>query len=613
MRILILAGLLLFTASATAKEISVPMTLDYRFLHRILLEQVYTGQDNTALAVDDKSSCKKVILSDPQISQQEGQIRTVTAVHAMIGRKIAGRCIKLPEWNGFVEIFQQPAIVPDQPVVEFKVLGSNLLNQEGDKSLITGAVWDLVMQQVHSSLEGLRIDLAVPLKDIQTFVPTLLTTLDTDIARQSLESVRFSNVEATGTGIVLTLQFQVPEKRIAQLVDVSEEPPLTHEEALQWESAWQRWDAFLTFVIKQAAKDNEQGDLRRELLQVLLDGRYDLTEALTSWNEEAVDPVRGLFLKSWRRLSPLLRQMETALPGTSAIRYLSFVAAADALKAMDQVSEQIGYEISADGLRRMARMLSPGYEDDPLLYQLEIDMELRRLFDFGPPLPVPVQSPDINGSSWFFFKPAWAEGSPDQALLKKLNHWVPDDSSEIESYLPMVGDLLDSIVDKTMHNNHLPEKYHDFFRHLALATAWQESCWRQFVKKGKSLEPLVSPGGSVGIMQINQSVWRGFYDVKALRGDIGYNASAGNEILYHYFTDYVLAKGESKDKRNLDVLARLTYATYSAGPGFFIRYSKRSSSSDIKEIAVTFWEKYRAVKKDGAAAVASCYGDVVIN
>ena len=611
MRILLLSVLLLSTAVATAKEINVPMKLDYRFLHRILLEQVYTGQDNTAVVVDDKSNCKKVILSDPQIGQSEGRIRTVTAIQAMIGRKIAGRCIKLPEWHGFIEIFQEPVIVLEQPVIEFKVVSSNLLNQEGDKSLITGAVWDLVTQQVHSSLEGLKIDLTVPLKDIQTFLPSLLTTSDTDIAHHSLESVRFSDVKASGTGIVLTLQFQMPAKSTAQSLEISVEPPLTLDEAQQWESAWQRWDAFLTFVVKQVAVDNEQGDLRRELLQVLLDGRYDLNEALISRNENAVDPVRGLFLKSWRRLSPILRQMEATLPGTAAIRYLSFITAADALTAMDQVSEQIGYEISADGLRRMVRMLLPEYEDDPLIYRLDVDMELRQLFDFGPPLPIPVQTPDINSGTWFFFPRAWAEGSPDRSLVKKLNGWVPDDISEIKSYLPMVGDLLDYVADKTIHNNHLPGRYHDFFRNMVLATAWQESCWRQFIKKEGNLEPLLSPGGSVGIMQINPSVWRGFYDVSALRSDISYNASAGNEILHHYFTDYVLAKGKSKEKNNLDVLARLTYATYSAGPGFLIRYRKRSTPRDIQTVAETFWEKYRAVIKNGPSAVASCYGTVI--
>jgi hypothetical protein len=46
---------------------------------------------------------------------------------------------------------------------------------------------------------------------------------------------------------------------------------------------------------------------------------------------------------------------------------------------------------------------------------------------------------------------------------------------------------------------------------VSLATAWQESCWRQFIKKSGRLEPLISRAGAVGIMQVNPNVWRGFY------------------------------------------------------------------------------------------------------
>jgi len=69
-----------------------------------------------------------------------------------------------------------------------------------------------------------------------------------------------------------------------------------------------------------------------------------------------------------------------------------------------------------------------------------------------------------------------------------------------------------------------------------LATAWQESCWRQFVRRGGQIvRP--SPVGSVGIMQVNQCVWRGAYDQKGLLGDIAYNARARAEIVLHYLRD----------------------------------------------------------------------------
>ncbi len=597
--------MMVFVSGANASEVSVPLKLDYQFLRRILLEQVYTDQNNTAQVLEEQKDCSILVLSNPQIGPEAGRIRVVSAVEARFGSRIANQCWHVPTWQGFIEVFHVPTIVPEKHAIEFKVVDSNLLNREGDKPLITGMLWDWVTQHVHSRLATFKVDLAVPLQEIQALVPLMLATSGSDAAQRTLESVRFSDLEVAETGIRLSLQLNLPEM-VKQPMILTPEPALTLEEALHWEAAWQRWDAFLIFVIKQMAKDTEQVDLRRALLEVLLDGRYDLTEALVDWKEGTPDPVRGLFLKSWERLSPILQQMEISLPGTAAIRYLSFITAADALKAMDQVSEEVGYEISADGLRRLARMLAPELNEDPLVYRLEVDPELRRLFGFGLPLPVTEQVPYIDNGSWFFFTPARAAAAPDRALIKKLNRWVPD-SAEIETYLPLVADLLDYTAEATITNKDLQDEYHDFFRHLSLATAWQESCWRQFVKKGGRLEPLMSRAGAIGIMQVNPNVWRGFYEIPALRNDISYNASAGNEILHHYLTDYVLIKDKHKETNNFDHLARLTYVAYNGGPAHFERYRKKSASKGIYQVASAFWKKYQDLKTSGPLAVARCY------
>ena len=55
--------------------------------------------------------------------------------------------------------------------------------------------------------------------------------------------------------------------------------------------------------------------------------------------------------------------------------------------------------------------------------------------------------------------------------------------------------------------------------------------WRlpqQFVVKKKKIAYLRSyNGSSIGVMQINERVWRGMYDLHRLRWNIWYNAWAG--------------------------------------------------------------------------------------
>ena len=142
------------------------------------------------------------------------------------------------------------------------------------------------------------------------------------------------------------------------------------------------------------------------------------------------------------------------------------------------------------------------------------------------------------------------------------------------------------------------------------ATAWQESCWRQFVKRSGKLVPLTSSVGSVGIMQVNVAVWRGFYEVNGLKRDIAYNARAGGEILSRYWTDYaVRARRGQRKGGGADALARATYAAYNGGPGQLVALSPEGPAKRERQIDDDFFAKYRRMKSGDDLAVVECYTD----
>jgi soluble lytic murein transglycosylase-like protein len=121
------------------------------------------------------------------------------------------------------------------------------------------------------------------------------------------------------------------------------------------------------------------------------------------------------------------------------------------------------------------------------------------------------------------------------------------------------------------------------------------------------VQPLFSPAGSVGLMQINGKVWRGIYDPAGLEGDIGYNGRAGAEILHHYLRDFAVARGEHLEPGGSDNLAQATYAAYNGGPGHLARYRKDKTSAHLQEIDREFWRKYQAVQAGDEAAMLTCF------
>jgi len=580
------------------------LQLEYALIRHILLEQVFTAPNNTARVWDDGNDCNSLVLSDPKIGPDAGRIRIISAAAAKVGDMQDGRCSPVLQWQGSIELFEQPVLAPGLSAIQFSIIDSKLYDQDGRRPVMAGTVWEWMKKYVHPHLGAIRVEIGPPLREVRSLVPLMFPPDSAEAIKSSLDSLVIADVRTAEQGLAITLQFDVPATR-APPTAPAREPALTPDEAQKWEAAWQRWDAFLTFVIKQAARETELREVRQTLLEVLLEGRYDLSEALTSWTPGTPDPVRGLFIKSWKRLAPVFRRLSASVPGAEVARYLSFIAAADALEALDRLGEQMGFEISADGLRQLARTLAPQYTEDPLIYSLEVDPELRQLFGFGPPLLLPEPTPEVEPGAWFLIPEARAASGPDLSLVKKLNRWVPE-RDEIDTYLPLVRDLLKQSANAALDPSRLDKKFHDVFRRMSLATAWQESCWRQFIKEGGKIKPLTSAAGAIGIMQVNQRVWRGFYDRESLRRDIGYNASAGNEILRHYLVDYVIAEGEHLKTDEIDNLVRATYAVYNGGPAHIDRYRKKTIRKALRAIDQSFWAKYQILQRD-ELAVARCF------
>jgi soluble lytic murein transglycosylase-like protein len=585
--------------------------LDLAFLRDALVAQVYREPGEAARLYDDGVGCSWLDLREPRVESDRGRLRVVSRGEGRVGTPFLGWCLLPFRWRGFVEIFEAPRLEHESLV--FEVVDSNLYDEGFEKPRVGGRLWDLVKEHVHPRLAGVRIDLGRPFDELRQWLPLVLSGSDERIARL-VGSLRVRDPQVLADAVGVTFAFDV-EPRAAPAP--APEPPLAPLELARWEAGWQRWDAFLTFVVKRTATDAQGTALRRAVLDVLLDARHDLLEALAPSRPGAPDPVPELFVRTWERLGPVLRDEARGLPAETALRYTAFLAAGDALAALQALGPEIGLEISADGLRRLARMLVPAVAEDPLEYRVEVDLELRSLLGFGPALPAPPipaegeAEPTPPPSSGLLLRllsalvPAASAAVPPRDLAR-LNRWAPT-LADHDAYLPLVRDLLTELAGEVAAAG-LDAGHHRLYGYLVLATAWQESCWRHFVRERGRLAPLRSPVGALGLMQVNPHVWRGVYDLGGLRDDIAYNGRAGSEILLHYLEDYALEKGEHRLPGGSDNLARATYAAYNGGPRHLTRYRTATTPRRLRRIDAAFWEKYETVRAGRELEVARCFG-----
>jgi len=629
---------LCLAGSAAAREVRVPIRVDEAFLRELLVQTAFTDPEQTAVVYTDGVDCRSVTLRNPTLRAGGGVVTVTSDVETKLGTLFVGICLFRVDWNGKLESRLEPQLDPTRPLVRFRVRETRLLEADGSQHVATRTLSDWLERYGTPRLERLAIDLGSPMDDLRAVLPLFLSGGNAARAQALVDSLALESVAVAEREVVLRVRLDIPTAEPRQ--PSAPEPELGPEEVARFEAALAGWDGFITYIVKRAGTETSDSRLREELFEVLLEARQELVDALARPTAAGADPVRPLFLVSWRRLSGVLRELGAQARDRGVLRYLGFIAAADALAAIDALGPEFGVEMTRDGLRRLARVLAPADAADPLEAPEGVDPELRRALDFGEPLappeledaPAPESLPEpepeaqppapptsrldsvLRALAAFVAPSAWA-ATPQPGSLprltreedRRLRGWVPR-RRELNEYLPLVQRLLHGAAEDAVTPKHVGAEVRAAYLELQVATAWQETCWRHYVRVKGQVIAIRSHAGAVGLMQVNSRVWRGFYDPRFLLADPSYNARAGSEILLRYYLDLAYAQGEHRRPGGFDNLVRAAYAAYNGGPGQLARYRSADTPKSLRAIDAGFFKKYRAVRAGRELDVMRCFG-----
>ncbi|MCK5828821.1 MAG: transglycosylase SLT domain-containing protein [Methylococcales bacterium] len=590
-RITIVLVLLLPLQHLRAETITVPIKIDFPLLQQLVESQLFTGKSNSTELLHDSTGCNEIILSEPKLREFNNHLIINSHLNAKLGVKLSGECVSLPSWDGHIQITSDLVIKEDSPrKIYLQIVDSHLITLKNEH-LTSGTLWNQARKFIYPLMNQFHIDLTPSINELKSLLPFFLSKHSQSQINEMLSSLQLTHIQTTAEGIQSDISLEI------ETISQSEKPehPLTEQEQEQWQKEWQSMDALLTYTVKHYAKETELQELRLTLFDILMDARYQLQNALQENHSD--DPVRHWFINSWSQLIPVLEQISVENSKHAPLALITLITAADALQVLDKLGPTFGLDISIDGLRRLARMINNSPKIDPLQYNENLDSELLQLFQFNPANNISNQS-SLN---------LWPINSAIAATNKPLNTWVPT-LKELDDYLPKVKDLLLSSANQSLTKSTLTPQQKDVFKKMVMATAWQESCWRQYIIKQKKIAPISSSTGDTGIMQINENVWRGFVNRQKLRWDIAYNAQTGSNILLNYMTRYAIKKAEDKQQGGIENLARSTYSIYNGGPSQFSRYRHKKTTKTLKKVDNEFYDKYLKVKQGDELTVAQCLG-----
>jgi len=601
------------------ETLSLPLVLDYPLIRSLLIQKAYQEPGDRAIPLSQDDGCARIELWEPEVGSEGTLIKTGSRIRIRAGIPILGQCLGVSEWEGYIEVLQRVWLDNKTWTVRFETIDSRFYDQNREKISLSMPFLRLIQTYLHPYLDTVVVDLAQPRNEVIEFLPLVFAREERPRILRWLESLRPGEVKIDEEAVRINILMEV---------EVLPEPPgkpeksLTEKEIENLTRLWEVWDAFLVCQIESLIGQPLTKDERKSLLELLLSTRSHFAQALKERNLER-DLVREQFVSAWEKLSPILRKYLLRHPSPSLLNLLAFFSISDALVVLDKLGPVLNIEISRDGLLRLARLLLHGGNEVFPEYSRSLDPRLRELLGLGPPLdesgPVfdfeELDLPEDKGKEgkqsgskflWKFFIPLAHADDSASGPRTEVKKWVPP-KQNMNAYLAKVKGLLEQTAGEIFLKSQLGKEYQALYRNLILATAWQESCWRQFVKSKGKIRYLVSFNQtSVGLMQINERVWRGFYRIESLRWNIRYNIRAGCEILDLYLRDYAIKRSQSKGTLDSDTLVKVTYVMYNAGPDEYFEFLKRSKKNAFNRLDRLFWQKYLSSKGNQFGGLLNC-------
>ena len=593
-------------ALCLADPAEVSVDLDYRLLSAWIGAE--RGQPLAPWTLQERRDGSRLVLASPVFSRRGDRL----ALQARLQLQREGRAVHSRK----ILLLQQPELQPAKGLLCLRTVERRYLDSAGkdDKPSQEASPFEL---QTLRGLDGFQLRL----DPLQERVGALLAVSGNGkmpAKHAAGWGFGLSGVAADRSGLRLAVRF----------ASVSDKPgketgsePQRHDRT----KAVLVWDAFVTRLLCILHPASLKGQERDALLDLLLRERHACLPCLAGQSMRADLSLAHRFARIWSALEPIILRHLEALPRDKIPRLAALSVLADCLVSLEHW-EGASPRWDMETLQEVAGWIDP--QGRPLQCAFGCDRKLQQTLGVEPlPLGKGNMSPDAGGSG----PPSKALSQPRGCDISTLSPFAPSaahaaerplpvdtsiirkwllEEQDLESYLGKARSLLIQCAAGAWTKGEIPFLDKGSFTQIVQATAWQESCFRQYDKEGEEIRFIRSYNRtSVGIMQVNEYVWRGIFDRQLLRWNIRYNAAAGAEIVHLYLMRYALQRLQAiqpLSRWSFEAIAGALYAMYVGGPNAFAPYIERWRTGRYRLTDRLFQEKLAWVLKGKWQNIGKC-------
>ena len=585
---------------SAAKDVYLPLVINYPILDALVLKTPSDqGADADILTLPAGPNLS-IVLVLPSFFAEKGRLTMEAGIYFKTGDHSREKTPLSNHWKGKVSSSVKPAVDADlfltfkDPVIEFHRDGRIISAQKSPFPEANRAILRF--------FKKLRIDLEPPtLRLIHLLAPLFAQDFPPPEQRNWQAEPR----EITVTPVHLQIDMQVEDT--VNHIQTPRKPRGSELPRSDILKIWETWDALLVYLITSLAAEPLNQQEQDVLFETLMKTRYGFVSNFYKDRQKDCF-VREQFISAWETISPVFAKIVAHHPSQPVENYMVLFSAA---KSIGQLSRELDTEIDIRGLVALANLLKQETRA-MLTYDYRVNSLLRKVLGFRSNLDLPAAEKHSSSYSlrdFLSFRAAFAMEKKAHQSRKDIKPWIPP-KKNMMAYVNKVRQLLVSVSDHTLEKHPSKTVHHEIFKEIAVSTAWQESCFRQFhLENGRAIFLKSWNHTSVGLMQINERVWRGFYNIEDLRWNIRYNAMAGCEILKHYFERILSKKSVPKGLEKADFIARATYAMYNAGPGAFVHFLKQFETGKLPLSGRLYARKLSWTKNGQWQNIHHCLGE----